>query len=123
MMGRKEEIAEMLVRNGLSPTKEHAMILAEKFESMETSTQKADYEEQSPIEETVSHSADYQEDIAIVHNNESFSNMQHSTNSVKEEQRETIQNNNHVQMNEAQRRLHNTKVDISEFFNVNNMKK
>ncbi|MFT4309736.1 MAG: hypothetical protein ACMXYL_04575 [Candidatus Woesearchaeota archaeon] len=122
-MGRKEEIAEMLVRNGLSPSKEHAMILAEKFESMDTSTQKAMYEEHSPIEETPNHSADYQEDIAITCSNVSFSNMQHSTNSVKEEQRQPIQDDTHGSMNEAQKRLHNTKVDISEFFNVNNMKK
>ena len=140
-MTNKEEIADMLLKNGLAPTKEHALMLAEKFQSMDGDQANNDnhsYDDHSNISLSInSPKVSYEEDVAISASSPSFvdivlSKKNDAFDKLMENKVPNVEQSpkrfeepvaNAGQMNEAQRRLHETKVDISDFFNVNNMKK
>jgi hypothetical protein len=135
-MTNKDEIADMLLRNGLAPTKEHALLLAEKFHSMDTANNNDTYDVHSNISLSInSPKVSYEEDVAISASspsfvdimlgkkNDAFDKLMESRTPQQAPRRFEEPVASASQMTEAQRRLNETKVDISSFFNVNNMKK
>jgi hypothetical protein len=116
-MEDKEQIADMLLKNGLAPTREYALMLAEKFQSMDQNSS-AEYSE-SNMKISSIHPVSYEEDVMMNVSAPSFTEARNESATPRPETRQMQQS----QPDEAQRRLHATKVDISEFFNVNNMKK
>ena len=132
-MENKEQIADMLMKNGLAPTREHALMLAEKFQSMDNNnSSNLEYSESNvSISASNIQVVSYEEDVMMQVSAPSFAEaLLHSTslqqNAPKQEaqsqQRDRSVPGAH-DSSEAQRRLKETKVDITEFFNVNNMKK
>ena len=129
-MENKEQIADMLMKNGLAPTREHALLLAEKFQSMDNNTSNLEYTESNVnISGNNNHMVSYEEDVMMQVSAPSFAEaLLHSTsisqNAPKQQPQQRDRSIPGAQdQTEAQRRLQETKVDITEFFNVNNMKK
>lgn len=138
-MENKEHIADMLLKNGLATSREQAILLAERFQTMDQQNQSselsADYSEESASISPgrYAHTASYEEDVAMQVSSPSFSdtltNLQSSAPTVANSSVSQNANSNPSEqntganMNDAQRRLHATKVDISDFFNVNKMQK
>jgi len=133
-MEDKEQIADMLMKNGLAPTREHAIMLAEKFQAMDNNSSNLEYTESNvSISGNNSYMVSYEEEVMMQVSAPSFAEaLLHSTsppqNIPKQEIRQEPQQRDRSipgaqDQTEAQRRLQETKVDITEFFNVNNMKK